>query len=389
MNAEVKPAKHSAAGPYLGFALQPVRAFYHLLASPRGSSVSLEFQDDVAVHYPDGSLRLEQTKSALKQNPVADWAPDLWNTFNNWLKMLRSGAVLPGKADFSLYVAPPKTGAFVEALTSSVDAKTIDAQIGTIRAELANLKKPPACLDKLQPFLDATQDEQLAIVSRFALEPSARDPLEVIRDILRPSVADAHVDIIIESGIGQAKQSYDRLIQTGEVPILSADAFRRDFHAFIRRNNMPGLLTSFSDKPDDTLLTDIVSTRPVFIRQLELVGAPKDDCLRAVSDFLQTSADKADWAERGLIFAGSLGTWDDDLLRKHSMVRGDVSDLHSDKSPEVQGRLIYRQCAQHQSPLEGRAVPGHFVHGSFNDLADRRQLGWHADFNALLDGEEQ
>ena len=83
MNAETKPAKHSAPGQYLGFALQPVRVFYHLLTSPKGAKVSLEFKDDVAVHHADGKLLLEQTKSALRQNPVSDWAGDLWKAFEN------------------------------------------------------------------------------------------------------------------------------------------------------------------------------------------------------------------------------------------------------------------------------------------------------------------
>ena len=47
-------------------ALQPVRFCFHLLNSPKGANVSLEHLDDVAVHYADGSLMLEQTTSALK-----------------------------------------------------------------------------------------------------------------------------------------------------------------------------------------------------------------------------------------------------------------------------------------------------------------------------------
>jgi hypothetical protein len=156
----------------------------------------------------------------------------------------------------------------------------------------------------------------------------------------------------------------------------------------VRQNNLPGLLTSLGELPSDEVVVDIALTRPIFIRQLELVEASDDDRLRAVSDFLRTSADKADWAERGLIFSGSLDVWDDDLVRRHGMIRGDIADLHSDKAAVVQGRLVYRQCAQHQAPLEGRVVPGHFVHGSFNNLADRRRIGWHADYQALLDGEE-
>jgi hypothetical protein len=62
-----------------------------------------------------------------------------------------------------------------------------------------------------------------------------------------------------------------------------------------------------------------MSTRPIFIRQLELVEASNDDQLRAVGDFLRASADKVEWADRGLIFPGSLDEWDDSLVHRHSL----------------------------------------------------------------------
>jgi hypothetical protein len=388
MNVDVKPAKHSAPGPYLGFALQPVRAFHHLLTCPRGAKVSLELQDDVAVHYSDGSLCLEQTKSALRQNPISDWAPDLWKAFHNWLTMLNTNECNAGTTRFCIYVTPVKKGTFATALAAASTPKDVKAVLTTIRAKLAKQKIPPACAPYLQPFLDAHENQQAAIVAHFELEADASDPLDAIRALLLPTVPEAYVDILVESGIGQAKQALDRRIQRGLTPILDADAFKKDFRAFVRRNNLPGLLTSLGEVPSDGLVAHIASTRPIFIRQLELVEASDDDRLRAISDFLRTSADKADWAERGLIFSGSLDVWDDDLVRRHGMVRGDIADLHSGKTAEVQGRLVYRQCAQHQAPLEGRVVPGHFVHGSFNGLADCRRIGWHANYQTLLDGEE-
>ncbi|MCW2338148.1 hypothetical protein M2337_002381 [Sphingobium sp. B2D3A] len=384
MNAETKPAKHSAPGQYLGFALQPVRVFYHLLTSPKGAMVSLEFQDDVAVHHADGKLLLEQTKSALRQNPVSDWANDLWKAFENWRAMIVGQEIDAGLTDYRLYVTPQKKGDFAQTLSAADDDASAEAALKVIRTKLAKLKTPPGCAEYLQPFLDAPPEQQMAIVTRFSLESEGADPLDAIRAVLLPVISESQIDVLIKSGIGQAKQALDRLIQRGERPILDADAFRRDFHAFVRQNNMPGLLTSFGGAPSDDLVAGIASTRPTFIRQLELVEANDEERLRAVSDYLRASADKADWADRGVIFPGSLDTWDDDLVRRHGMIRGDIADLHSHRSAPVQGRLVYRQCAQHQAPLEGRVVPGHFVHGSFNDLADRRRVGWHADYDSLL-----
>lgn len=388
MNPNVKPAKHSASGQYLGFALQPVRAFYYLLTCPKGAKVSLEFQDDVAIHHPDGTLCLEQTKSALRQNPISDWATDLWKAFHNWLTMLEAGDCEPGGTRFRIYVTPAKTGAFAAALASASTAEDVTAVLETIRTKFARRKSPPACTPHLEPFLESPVHHQVAIVTRFELEATASDPLEAIRTLLLPTIPEEYVDILAKSGIGQASQAFDRLIRRGKTPILDAEEFRRDFRAFVRQNNLPGLLISLSGVPSDEMLGEIASTQPTFIRQLELVEVNDEDRLRAISDFLRTSADKSDWAERGLVFPGSLDVWDDDLVRRHGMVCGEISDLHGDKPEAVRGRLIYRICAKHQTPLEGRVVPGHFVHGSYNHLADRRRIGWHPNYLTLLSGDK-
>lgn len=128
-----------------------------------------------------------------------------------------------------------------------------------------------------------------------------------------------------------------------------------------------------------------MSLRPTFIRQLELIQTPRDENLRAVSDFLRASADKSSWAERGLIFEASLDELDSTLVARQAAIAGEVGDLHGDVAPETRGQLIYRRCNQISLPLEGRAVPGHFVPGCFNSLANLRRLGWHPDHASLLD----
>lgn len=118
MNIAVKGVKHAAPGPYLGFALQPVRFCFHLLESPKGAKVSLEHLDDVAVHYADGSLMLEQTKSALKSNPLADWSEGFWKAVANWIDAL-SADKFPSGSRFCLYVTPPHQGEFAQAMSDA------------------------------------------------------------------------------------------------------------------------------------------------------------------------------------------------------------------------------------------------------------------------------
>ena len=388
MNVAVKAVKHAAPGPYLGFALQPVRLCYHLLTCPKGAQVSLEYLDDVAIHHSDGTLTFEQTKSALKQNPLSDWAVDLWKAVANWFDSVSKGEITPEESQFRLYVTPRRKGVWAQALSDATKAADVATLTAEIKAQHAKLKKPPACASFVQRFLDASEDERVAIVTRLKVLSDDDDPVEALRALLKPTVAPEMIDLLCEAAIGMAKERADRLIRDSKPAQIDGDAFKASFVSFVQKNNLPGLLTSFTPTPGQGEVAAILSTRPTFIRQLEIIDATKEDRVRAVSDFLRTSADKSIWAENGLLFEGSLRDWDDDLVRRHGLICGEISDLHAAKGAPIRGRLAYRRCAQPQAPLDGRAVPGHFVHGCFNALADAMRLGWHPDYQSVL-GEDE
>jgi hypothetical protein len=214
------------------------------------------------------------------------------------------------------------------------------------------------------------------------------DPLEPLRALIALTVSPEIVDLLCQAAIGMAKEQADDLIRSGKYAIIDADKFKASFRSFVQVNNLPGYLNSFTSAPADTAVADVLLSRPTFIRQLELIAVSDDERVRAVGDFLRTSADKSAWAEQGLIFDQSLRDWDDSLLQRHGLILGEIEDLHGDKEPEVRGRTVYRRSRQVQAPLEGRVVPGHFVHGCYNTLADNKVLGWHPDYVALLGKEE-
>lgn len=380
-------ARHAAPGPYLGFALQPVRLCFHLLTCPKGAQVSLEYLDDVAVHLVDGSTLLEQTKSALSQNPISDWADDLWKCFANWLAIAASNPVAADKTQFRLYVTPVKKGATSQALSNATTLAEIEAITSKIRKSIKKQKADPACMPFLKQFLDATAEERAAVVSRFKVVSTDADPVQPIRELLSPTVSSGLIDHLCQFAIGRAKETADSLIRNGSPAILNGDQFKAEFRSFVQKNNLPGYLKSLTHAPLSEEVASLLATGPTFIRQLNLIRVTEDERVRAVSDFLRSSADKSSWAEAGLIFKEDLKEWDSELVRRHGLVRGEVSDVHGQKEPYVQGRITYRQCARLDPPLDGRAVPGHFVHGSPNSLAERRKIGWHPDYEKLLGGD--
>lgn len=237
--------KHAAAGPYLGFALQPVRLCYHLLSSPRDSSVSLEYVDDVAVHYADGTLLLEQCKSALAHNPISDWSEDLWKTFANWLDAVETQKVDGAKTSFHLYVTPTKLGKLSAAMHAAADSKAVEALVKQVKDKLKKKTDTPKCIAHVQKFLDATDALRLMVVGKTTVSATDADPLEPLRELLRPTIPETSLDVICASAIGQAKEAADKCIRRRVPALVSVAEFRRNFHAFVQQNNMAGYLPTF------------------------------------------------------------------------------------------------------------------------------------------------
>lgn len=380
--------KHAAAGPYLGFALQPVRLCYYLLSSPHDSKVSLEYLDDVAVHYADGTLLLEQCKSALAHNPISDWSDDLWKTVANWLDAVESKKIDGAKTSFQLYVTPSKSGKLSAAIHAAADARAVEALVKQVDDKLKKKADQPRCIAHIQKFLDATDELRSAVVGKTSVFANDADPLEPLRDLLRPTIPEASLDLICASAIGQAKEAADKCIRRKAPALLGVAEFRRNFHAFVQQNNMAGYLPTFTAAPSKDVALALLTTRPVFVRQLQLINATEEQLLRAASDFMRTSGDKVKWADQGLVHDGAFEDWEDTLLRKHDAAQSEVKETYAEKTQQAQGRIVYSRCAAMEVPLNSRELPGHFTHGGFNDLADRRKLGWHPEHQTLLSKEE-
>ena len=77
---------------------------------------------------------LEQDKSA-QQNPISDWADDLWKTIAHWLIAINAGDIDPASTTFRVYVTPVHEG-------GSLETKPNARKAGISRPILASLGQP-------------------------------------------------------------------------------------------------------------------------------------------------------------------------------------------------------------------------------------------------------
>lgn len=381
-------AKGSAAGQYLGFALQEVRLFYHLLTCPPDADVGLEYVDDVSVHIGDQTVRAEQCKSSLSGNPISNWSPEFWKTLANWLDNIESGHLQPETTAFQMYVVPIKNAGFAGHLSSlSTDAE-IDTALADIDKRYKKLTKIPACEDFYLKVFNADRDTVRNVIRNFTLLNFDTDPFASIYAHLDATLRPAIMEAAVKYGIGDAKRFIDEAIRAGNHPLLRASDFRKRFHAFISAHDNERFLHSLSETPSDEIIETTLLSSPYFVRQLELIEAGIGEKTRATSDFLRSTSDRTHWAEAGLVFENSMNDYDSALLRRHQNLKTEVGLAHASLTEKKQGHLLYVKCCNSSNiPLEGRVVPEHFLPGSLNQLSDRREIGWHPDFDKLLDEE--
>lgn len=375
--------KTAAAGPYLGYALQPVRFCLQLLQVEDGVGVSIEYLDDVALHGAGGALTLEQCKSFSGERGLTDKSIELWKTFANWADICTAQSLDPTATSFVLAVVPGKASQLVHRL----QAATSDASALAILTQIKKWQTPAAAERGAGPHISrflAHGDEACgAIIKNFSFVP-VPDPVEAIRRVLRATLPEAAVDDFTKAVIGMADQEAQKLMRAHAPPIVDATTFRSRFHAFVRKHNLAGLLNSTTGAPDKSEIDRTIKSAPMFVRQLAAIEATPDLVVGAVAACLRSTADRVQWAEAGEIVESSLDDFDHGLERKFALVRDSIEDMHSGSNEKARGRLLYRQCALVDLPLESRTVPSYFVEGAYNILADDVRIGWHPSYKALL-----
>lgn len=378
----IKGAKHCAVGPYLGFGLQTVRLCARLLTEPPSATVYVEQDDDVSVHYESGKTLLEQTKRKAS-NPLNDWSADLWKTIHNWLE--DNGPISTGNAtQLCLFVTPIHVpGPWAQALLAANTASDIATLVADIQKGITSARKKSATYPYVKRFLDAPPDEQLALAVRFQLICQA-EPTEVIRAHYASSVPVPLLDRIAAYALGEAKHRTDRLLELGQPGGLNAGEFQDLIRVFVQTINLPAYFDFDSTPPSADDIDAAFSSKPVFIRQLELINVGRNQQMNAVSDYLRTVANKTKWGAEGILLPQSLDEWDANLLSRHAAICDGFEATHGHLDEVKRGAAIYAECRKLSVALQGKTVPDHFTHGCLNEFSDSKQIGWHPNFSDLL-----
>ncbi|KZZ50239.1 hypothetical protein A3759_25515 [Thalassolituus sp. HI0120] len=216
--------------------------------------------------------------------------------------------------------------------------------------------------------------------------PTILEVEEKIRRNLRMSASDYHLDAFCTRLEGEwfkraiEVMSSDQENAIGLSELISIlDDLRSQF--------LPGNLPSDYDdvEPEDI---DIDSDDRTFVEQLRLIGASNRIIRNAVINYYRAFEQRSRWSREGLVKPGEIkkymGFLKDEWEQRSALMEMEY-DFSRDKEKLVFGRKLHHICQiDGAKPIRPEFKSAYVARGTYHDLSDCKEIGWHPDYIEML-----
>lgn len=377
----------TAAGQLLGYQLQLQRALVHLLQSGRGSSVSVEVTGDVAVLLSSGGNIEEEDKSSLNSNPVTDKSTDLWKTFYNWINALNDGSVNTKGTKFVLYSNHEGNKGIVDKLSS---AQSLE-EINTCVIEVERLFWALEASHSIHSYLSCIMGNKEAfksIIQSFEFIVGSKTGSVEIKQILSDMilVSQYHVDYVHDELVGWITNFVMTKIACRELAVIPWEEYHDRFLVLFERVRARELIDFTKEyAAEHEEVREQFKAYPRYLEQLQIIDIESHEQVLAVSDFLRRKINTDKWIESELIDEASALEFEEGLRSYWNSSLKRLSITEKSLKPEERGQLLYYDCKERQATIGSQPVLSHFVRGTYHNLANDNELGWHESWDDLLE----
>jgi hypothetical protein len=127
---------------------------------------------------------------------------------------------------------------------------------------------------------------------------------------------------------------------------------------------------------------------PNYLKQLKIIYVEDHEQVSAVSDFLRRKVNADKWIESELIDEASAQEFEENLRSYWNSTLKKLSITQKSLKPEERGQLLYYECKERQATIGSQFALSHFVRGTYHNLANENEIGWHESWNDLLKDSE-
>jgi hypothetical protein len=371
----------SAVAPWLGYTTQEYRLVQRLLDAKKANVLGFEILDDIQEH-TGKKTTLEQDKiSVTSRNIVSNQSKDLWKTLSNWCDLINSGSVDPTNTDFLLYTNKEHSSEVLRLLVESSD-------IEKAKSAFLQLKKivdsPSESIKSyVENFFSFDERIYTLIVNFNYLYGSGSASVDLMNAYLeRNTSIEDHAESIVHEILGWTKDTLTLLAEQKRPTLINAKSFGIRLGEVESKYRHLSLLDFLCERASDDDVQSEISQQPTYLQQLQLVNADSDEIEEAVIAKLEAKDAVIQWTLEGRIQETSYEKYSNDLKRKWKLLKNMAFIEHIDKPEHIQGQFLYNQCLNNSTDikLEKKPVEGFFSHGSFQNLANTKDVGWHPDY---------
>jgi hypothetical protein len=363
-------------------------------------SVSVEAGDDIEVRDSDGTpMVFVQSKHHLGGATLTDRSPELWRTLAVWIDVLKEhgGGKLPRLALYTTAIGAEGTGvallrpqALGGSTRGSVEARRLLEQAaGEAPANQATQVARSA-------FLDLTDDQRGALVDAidvFDAGAKIEDFAARLRKTVGMHAPDPGGVAEFASRLFTWWMGQVIFMLVGRITSVSGHelwSYVTELGDEVARRNLvvdEALMASEPDSEEHESL--LVRT---FVRQLQLVADESALFDIAVIEYWRARTQRIRWQRHGDVTPDLMNTYDRRLQGEwrhaHVVMRARLqseTDAHRRRRAglDLYDELPQRSTARIRPDFHEPVI----TRGSLHALADRREVGWHPDFEELLDAD--
>jgi hypothetical protein len=143
------------------------------------------------------------------------------------------------------------------------------------------------------------------------------------------------------------------------------------------------------DLPDPDEATTSAFAERLFVQQLELIAATRDQLAIAIRDYYRAFTQRSRWLRQELLGVDEIDRYEARLVDEWRFV---FSNLSAELQPEAAeldkqrcGRRIFAHAAETaKARIRQRYDEPFMTRGTLHILSDGRKIGWHPEFEARL-----
>ena len=387
----------SAKEPALGYYYQIIRGLMLLLNEHRmvKPCLSLECLDDIAIE-DKGTVEVYQAKLHIKQTRITDRSPDFWKTIRVWSEGIKDGTFNSDTTIFTLITTaslPEDSFLYLFFSDKEDDRKRILTTMESISAETSSKTN----LLGYKAFAALTEQQKVKLINNIRIHDSKvsiDDTMIQLRNRLEVSAPSRSLDSFVNTVMGWWFCSCVDMLQSDGKETISKEMVNNYIQACRDQLRADALPDEFYDKVEVDDVTLEESRNKTYVKQLEIIGATKRERKSAISDYRRAYGQRSKWHRDGRVSQSEYDCFDANLYEewksRFELLLDDTEDKSEIERKEA-GHKFYRGnyvSPQYNLPLFRNKASLYITKGSYQLLSDEKIIGWHPDYDKLLDEDE-